>query len=276
MPVRVLVRPLAWVVFLCPAVAYGQSVEEEHGEVIQITGEKPVGGKVPDLPEAVKRIVARTNEFRKAEGRQPVEVNPKLVETARYFADFMARTDKYGHTADDSRPADRAKKHGYDYCLVSENIAYQFNTAGFATKDLAEGFFTGWKESPGHRKNMLDPDVTQTGVAVAQSETTGYFYAVQMFGRPKSQAIEFRIANQSDVEVVYTIGDETFPLLPRYTRTHTRCRPSDVTMKWPDEAAGPTVRPERGDRYAIVRDDAGKLALKKERGGEGREIGDDP
>ena len=259
-----LVRSLVLAVFLCPAVAHGQSVEEEHDEVIQITGEKPVGGKVPDLPEAVKRIVAQTNEFRKAEGRPAVEVNPKLTETARYFADFMARTDKYGHTADDSRPADRAKKHGYDYCLVSDNIAYQFNTEGFATKDLAEGYFTGWKESPGHRKNMLDPDVTETGVAVARSDKTGYFYAVQMFGRPKSKAIEFRIANKSDAAVEYTIGDRTFPLLPRYTRTHTSCRPSDVKMKWPDEVDGPTVRPANGDRYTVVSGDSGKLTLKKE------------
>jgi uncharacterized protein YkwD len=259
-----LVRSLVLAVLIFPAVARGQSVEEEHDEVIQITGEKPAGGKVPDLPEAVKRIVARTNEFRKAEGRPPVEVHPKLTETARYFADFMARTDKYGHTADDSRPADRAKKHGYEYCLVTENIAYQFHSEGFATQKLAEGFFTGWKESPGHRKNMLDPDVTETGVAVARSDKTGYFYAVQMFGRPKSKAIEFRITNKSDAAVEYTIGDRTFPLLPRYTRTHTSCRPSDVKMKWPDEADGPTVRPANGDRYTVVPGESGKLTLKKE------------
>jgi uncharacterized protein YkwD len=261
MTVRASLVPLVLALVLCPA-ARGQSVEEEHDEVIQITGEKPVGGKVPDLPEVVKRIVARTNEFRKAEGRPPVEVDPKLAETAQYFADFMARTDKYGHTADGHRPAERAKKHGYDYCLIDENIAYQFSSAGFATKDLAGGFFTGWKESPGHRRSMLDPDVTATGVAVARSETTGYFYAVQMFGRPRSKAIEFRIANRSDAAVEYTIGDETFSLAPRYTRTHTRCRPSDVTMKWAD---GPTVRPGNGDRYAVVRGDSGKLTLKAEK-----------
>ncbi len=35
------------------------------------------------------------------------------------------------------------------------------------------------------RKNMLAPEVTETGVAVARSGKTGRYYAVQMFGRPR-------------------------------------------------------------------------------------------
>ena len=41
------------------------------------------------------------------------------------------------------------------------------NSSGFTPKELADGFLEGWKQSPGHRKNMLDPDVTQIGVGVA-------------------------------------------------------------------------------------------------------------
>ena len=44
---------------------------------------------------------------------------------------------------------------------------------------------------------MLDADATETGISVARSEHTGYYYAVQMFGRPKSDAIEFQISNRS-------------------------------------------------------------------------------
>jgi len=39
---------------------------------------------------------------------------------------------------------------------------------------------------------MLDPDVTEIGVAIAQSEESQYFYAVQVFGRPKSLSIAFQ------------------------------------------------------------------------------------
>lgn len=38
------------------------------------------------------------------------------------------------------------------YCIVSENIAHQYNSLGFTTEELAEQFVQGWKNSPGHRK----------------------------------------------------------------------------------------------------------------------------
>src|SRR5689334_15910645 len=145
--------------------------------------------KNPDLDRAARQVIDQTNQFRRAEKRGDVTINAKLMATARYFADFMARTDKYGHEADGSDPAGRAKKHGYDYCLIAENIAYVFSSEGFTTEELAKQFVEGWKNSPPHRKNMLDPDVTETGVAIARSTTSGKYYAVQMFGRPKSMTI---------------------------------------------------------------------------------------
>ena len=65
-----------------------------------------------------------TNAFRRQEESQPGPA-PQLASAARYFADFMARTGKFGHSADGSEPAARAKRFGYEYCIVSENIAYR-------------------------------------------------------------------------------------------------------------------------------------------------------
>ena len=81
---------------------------------------------------------------------------------------------------------------------------------------------------------MLEPDATETGVAVARNPESGYFFAVQMFGRPKSLAIEFRIANRSGETVRYRVDDQTFDLPPRYTRTHQTCRTSEVTFLPPN------------------------------------------
>jgi len=137
--------------------------------------------------------------------------------------------------------------------IVLENIAYDFDSQGFETEKLSAQLVTGWKESPGHRRNMLDPDVTETGVAVARSEKTGYYYTVQMFGRPKSAAIEFQIDNRSGEAVGYAIGDKTFSLPPRYVRTHTRCRPTELTFRWPGEKAKPTsVKPVAGDHLVVT------------------------
>ena len=235
---------------LLPVQAAAQILEEDESESLRPSGAAAKSGQAPDLQQVAQHIVQQTNAFRKEQGREPVEVNSELTETARYFAQYMARTDKYGHTADGSRPSERAKKHGYDYCIVSENIAYQYSSAGFETKELATKFVEGWKNSPEHRKNMLDRGVTETGVAVAQSDESGHYYAVQMFGRPKSAQIEFQITNQSDANVQYQIGERQFPLPPRYTRTHQRCRPTEVTFQLAGDRKK-TVKPGAGDRFTI-------------------------
>ena len=247
---------------LLSGVSLGQVSEENASvRVEQQTHQAVKPESSPDLAEAAAGIVKRTNDFRCDQDREPLDVNPKLKETARYFADFMARTDQYGHRADGQSPAQRASHHDYDFCIVAENIAYQFSSAGFATEELVEATVEGWKQSPGHRESMLDPAVTEIGVALAYGEQSGNYYAVQMFGRPRSMSIEFKIANNADVTVDYRLGDQTFPLPPRVTRTHLQCRASELSFQWPDGQGSKTVQPNDGDRYSIERDDAGQLQL---------------
>lgn len=223
---------LVWLVGLAvmvsPVVAAGQRIDERNADRVT----HPAGA--PDLSRVAELIVEQTNQFRKQQGREPVETNETLTQTATEFAQFMARTDKYGHEADGRQPSERATAHGYKYCIIAENIAWQFSSVGFTTQELAERFVAAWKESPGHRRNMLDPDVIETGVAVAHSRNSDRYYAVQMFGRPKSREIAFRVRNDSEVTVKYKVGEQTFPLPPRYSRTHQRCRPTQVEFLKPD------------------------------------------
>jgi uncharacterized protein YkwD len=218
----------------------------------------------PELDRVAHQIIDRTNRFRQDQHRPAVTVNEQLSATARDFAGWMAATDLYGHEADGRRPWDRAKAHGYDYCLVAENIAYAWRSAGFTTDELTAEFVQGWEQSPGHRKNMLDPDVTETGVGVARSADTGLYYAVQLFGRPKSLRIEFRIADRAGAAVKYKVGDQAYDLRPRTIMTHEVCRPTDVTLLAADGSAAATVRPANGERYAVTRDENGVLRLAKE------------
>ncbi|HVE90144.1 MAG TPA: CAP domain-containing protein, partial [Burkholderiaceae bacterium] len=121
-----------------------------------------------DTAEAARRIVALTNAFRRGESLPPTGPAPQLTSTARYFADFMARTGKFSHSADGTEPAARAKRFGYEYCTVAENIGYVFSTGGIDTAELARRIFEGWQNSPEHRKNMVNADVTETAVAIAR------------------------------------------------------------------------------------------------------------
>ena len=218
----------------------------------------------PDVSEVSGLVSRYTNEFRREQGRGPVAVNPQLTEAGRHFAGHMAKTGELSHGADGATPAIRARRHGYDYCVISENIGYQYSSIGFGTRELAERFVEGWKSSAGHRKNLLDPDVTETGVAVAPGGRQGYYYAVQMFGRPASQAIRFSIANQSNTAVRYHTGGKSFTLAPRQTRAHTQCGSEELKLDLPGRPQGTTFAPKSGERLAIVRADSGDLVLRKE------------
>ncbi len=248
-------RLLFLIVCLLAGTVQAQSKEEHDVEILENSGPVASPGDV-NADQVAEIIIDRTNAFRTEQGLSPVKTNPKLMDTARYFSDYMARTDRYGHQADDQRPSQRASNHDYHFCIVAENIAYQYSSAGFETERLANRLVEGWKNSPEHRENMLDPDVRDTGVAVAHSSETGHWYAVQLFGLPKSAATEFRIANQSETDIRYSIGDKTFKLPPNYARTHMRCRTLPVDFDFPGENGKPEqeIKPTSGAKYKVVKE----------------------
>lgn len=138
--------------------------------------------KAPDAVRVEKLIVEATNGLRAAEGRSPVARDAKLSAVAQSFADYMARTGRFDHDADGRSSGDRARQGGYAWCFIAENIAYEHRTSGFTTQELADAFVADWKGSAGHRRNMLNRDAADIGVAIAQAKN-GHWYAVQMFGR---------------------------------------------------------------------------------------------
>lgn len=218
----------------------------------------------PDRPAAeriARTIVERTNAFRQDHERGVVDADASLAAAAQDFARYMARTDRYGHEADGRQPSERAEAHGYGYCLVSENIGYQFSSQGFEGEALARRFVEGWRESPEHRRNMLEPVVTDIGVGVAQSEASKRWYAVQMFGLPRSAQRRFSIANRSDATIDYRLDERRYQLAPRVTRTHERCRKAELVVAWPGDQPASRVTPADGDAYVVQRDGQGRYRL---------------
>lgn len=180
-----------------------------------------------------RAIVDRTNEFRKSNQSGAVQRDEHLMQAAKNFAEFMARTGKYGHRANGMTPAQRAEAAGYDYCVIRENIAYRMNTGDVTADSLIEVFVQGWIDSPPHRENMLADYITHTGVAVATTDDVTY-YAVQMFGRPKSAAFRLKLNNESgDTKtIVFRANDQQdeVELQPRMILTMTRCFPTKVSV----------------------------------------------
>ena len=214
-----------------------------------------------ELPEVVEQIIAQSRAFRQQQERSDVEIDPHLTETARYFAQYMAKTNQYGHQADGQRPSQRAKAHGYEYCMVSENIGYLFSTQPLAADELARRFVEGWKESPKHRENMLEPAVTQIGAAVAQSQASGYYFAVQMLGRPESAAIRFELTNETQTVLRYRLGEQWLELPPGYTRLHQRCQTGEVTLIAAEQAPSDETPSDETQSGEVQADEADAAEL---------------
>jgi uncharacterized protein YkwD len=246
--------------------------ETEKIVVIDDTGGEQRDASQPAIPDAAKAIVEQTNSFRKEHGRKPVRPSDELTKAAEAFAQYMARTGRYGHTADGQNPAQRVKEAGYTYCIVRENIAYAFRTQGFSTKELADQFVNGWEQSPGHRRNMLARWITGTGVAVAKSEKTDTYFAVQVFGRPQSDAVTFEVTNQTELTIEYTVGERNYTIKPGVTRTHEDCTPEQVAfLPLTEEGAAShplhpvaTLTSHKGDRMAIAPGENGAYQVKVE------------
>lgn len=219
-------------------------------------------GRLPDASIVGPQVIEQTNALRSRHGLTEVEPDANLAEAAQKFAEFMARTERYGHEADARRPADRAAAEGYEHCMVAENIAYVFSSSGFTSEQLASRLVAGWWQSPGHRENMLLAPATHIGFGVAQSEHSKRYYAVQLFARPRSASTRFEVANRTDTPVRYEVDGEAFNLAIKVTRTHTRCSDTTLRMLWPEDTEGATgVRPRNGERYVVARDRSGRFSF---------------
>jgi hypothetical protein len=184
----------------------------------------------PDLPQVEAAIIQMTNAFRVNNKLAPVKPDPVLRKAAEAFALYLAKTNSFSHTADGRQVHERTTAAGYAHCLVAENLALNMETRGFESRQLATDAVEGWKNSPGHRKNMLLANVTDTGVAVARAPGEHKYLSVQLFGRPSSARFEYRIINRSQFPVTYKTGSKQTTVDPRYTITHTECAPTALTF----------------------------------------------
>jgi uncharacterized protein YkwD len=95
----------------------------------------------------------------------PVTVDPELMKVAETQSMVMAKRNKMDHDVAGTLPK-RLAAANYPATLAVENIG-----AGYHT--LAEAF-SGWRDSPPHRANMLKNGVTKLGIAATYAPDTKY------------------------------------------------------------------------------------------------------
>lgn len=124
-------------------------------------------------------VIKYVNESREAQGLPDLIKNEKLTEVAQAKLDDMIKNKYFAHTSPSGiNPWYWFEKIGYDYQYAGENLAINFTTAEAQQK--------AWMESLTHRKNILNPNYNEVGVAIGAGEINGEvsIIAVQEFGVP--------------------------------------------------------------------------------------------
>jgi uncharacterized protein YkwD len=117
------------------------------------------------------------NAERRHHGLAPLAYDPQLDRMAKIQAEQMATFQKMAHVlpgAELPTLVDRARRVGYAYGRIAENVALGYPTAAAVVE--------GWMESKGHRENILERDVVETGIGVVRSSAGGLYFC-QVFGR---------------------------------------------------------------------------------------------
>ena len=119
------------------------------------------GGATLD-PQAAASMISL---YRQNNGLGTVTVDPELMKLAEQQSTAMAGRNKLDH--DVKGPLERRLgASGYPAKLAVENVS-----AGYHT--LAEAF-SGWRDSPPHKANMLKSGVTKLGIAASYAPNTKY------------------------------------------------------------------------------------------------------
>lgn len=120
-------------------------------------------------PVAEAEFLARVNLERTSRGLAALAPRSDLLAPARFHSLDQVWNGTYGHDGSAGRSlGDRiaALDRTLVYRSARENVAYA--GGDYAPGEVAEMLHNGLMESPGHRANTLDPDITHAGIGVAR------------------------------------------------------------------------------------------------------------
>jgi uncharacterized protein YkwD len=122
------------------------------------------------------------NEFRSSNGRSPLSWDHQVFNVSRPHSVAMMNRGKISHDGFDNR-ADQLEKCFFVY-KSAENVAYFMVWEDTDPQKVARKLTDQWINSPGHRKNMLLPDINHVGISIVRKNTSDgqyYYYGTQFF-----------------------------------------------------------------------------------------------
>ena len=135
-----------------------------------------VQSSAPPIAFWQEQMLSSLNTIRADNGLEPLKLCTTLNKSAQGYAEVMAAQNFLEHEGKDgSTPSQRAQSAGYGFYGVGENIA-----AGYLS---VKEVMTGWTNSPGHFKNMINSEYMHVGFGMESNQETTYkTWWVQNFG----------------------------------------------------------------------------------------------
>lgn len=120
------------------------------------------------------RMLALINQERAKKGLPALEVEPRLVETARLKSRDMIEAGYFGHNSPTyGSPFAMMRTAGVQYRYAGENLA------GASTVERAHQALMA---SPGHRANILNPRFTHVGIGIVDGGPYGKMFTQHFVG----------------------------------------------------------------------------------------------
>jgi len=134
-----------------------------------------------DLSLVEDEVLELVNRTRRDRGLPDLARSEVIVDLARAHSRDMAARGYFAHLSPEGiGTAGRARSRGLAFRRMAENIARNQRV-----DDPVRTAVDGWMASRGHRKNILDAEMTRTGVGVAV-DPDGMIYITQVFLLPRA------------------------------------------------------------------------------------------
>jgi uncharacterized protein YkwD len=106
----------------------------------------------------LQRLAALVNAYRASKGLPVLILDTTIAGLAREHSAAMAEAGQMNH---DGFPS-RARRSGLALCV--ENVGWNYRSP--------ESQFEGWRDSPAHNRNLLDPRVERMGIGTVAAYVT--------------------------------------------------------------------------------------------------------
>ncbi len=197
-----------------------------------------------DMAEQTLELI---NQARAQNNLPPLKFNPVLSAAAMAKARDMVAEDYFAHRSPGGLwPWDWINRSQYPYIYVGENLAMNFSSAQAAHNALMQ--------SPSHKKNILNKNYKEIGIAVVNGKIDGRQtdVLVELFAA-RAEPLKLAVANKTETAAAVQPANQPAQAAEGDTSQPKPSQPASQPVakhKAPEVAAGSKVKPAAASQPA--------------------------